>query len=191
IWIRNETAVWIERADGQESGGGVALIEQVDEARKDLGVLRNGISALQVHHGVSRYPAASLYIGAGAIRAARLIGVVLISVQVRPGGGDEVAPDIPSSGEIVIEHQPPRVLRNQRNSIAGADPDVPVRIRCAVRSGAHLEIRLEGCVDEAIGNVPIKSALLASQRNIETLPAGIAHVVEVTGIGRCCDELDV
>src|SRR5580698_10451727 len=57
IGIRNECAVRIERTAGQESRGGVLLIEQVDEACEYLCILRNVVRTLQIDHRVSRNPA--------------------------------------------------------------------------------------------------------------------------------------
>src|ERR1700733_10721731 len=39
--------------------------------------------------------------------------------------------------------------------------------------------------------MPIQSALLAAQRQVEALPARVAHIVEIARIGAGRDELDV
>src|SRR6202035_1056557 len=92
VRVRYERAVRSERARVQKPGGRVLLVEHIDEAGKEVGALGHVIGTLQIDHSVSRNPSAACDIRAGGVRAAALIGIVLISMQVGTGGRDQIAP---------------------------------------------------------------------------------------------------
>ena len=59
VRVGDERAVGIERVAGQESGGRIALVEEVAEAREELEMLRDVVGALQIDHRIAGNPAAA------------------------------------------------------------------------------------------------------------------------------------
>src|ERR1700690_705905 len=82
VGIGDQRAIGIEGAAGQESSGRIALVEKIAEAREEFETLRDVVFALQIDHRVARNPAASNDISSLAVRSTRLIGVVLVAVQI-------------------------------------------------------------------------------------------------------------
>src|ERR1700677_1891948 len=83
------------------------------------------------------------------------------------------------------------MLRNERYPVAWLHQDVAVRIGGTVRLGTDLEGRQEGSLHVAVGEAPFERPLLATEREVQALSAGAAHIVEIPRIGRGRDELNV
>ena len=165
--------------------------EQVDDAREHLEARSDVVGALDVDQRVAADPAAAGDEVACGVGGAGLVGVVLVAVQVGAGSNRKRAAEIERWRQLVVERQLAGMARHQWQAVARPHQDVAVGIGAAVGFGAHLEGRLECGVDQAIAEVPVQPAGLATERQVESLAARGADVVEVAGIGGGGYELDV
>src|SRR5206468_511664 len=60
----NEAATGSERIPGEESGGRIFPVEEVDQPREDLGVFPQAKACVQIDHGVTGDPSGSGDVGA-------------------------------------------------------------------------------------------------------------------------------
>src|SRR4029077_20908970 len=188
-----ESAIRVEGVGGQEARGGVLLVQYVYDTGEKIDRLFQAIGALQIDERIARNPSAPGRRDEGActVGTTRLIGVVLVAMQIGAGNDAQVAAELQPRTHLVIEQESAGVARCQGNPVSGTNLDVAVGVRSAVGFGRDDKTGPKGGIDEAIRQMPLQGADFSAHREVQALPAGTADVVKVAGIGRRGDELEV